>query len=61
MKIGRREHLRQLGLGAAGILGAGLFENDLSLISKANPRVLPRLKARPWPWTNVPPADSESL
>ena len=51
MKIGRREHLRQLGLGAAGILGAGLFENDLGLIRT------PRLKARPWPFVNSPPAD----
>ena len=61
MKIGRREHLRQLGLGTAGILGAGLFQNDLSRILKANPTVLPRLKARPWPWTNVPPADNPGI
>jgi len=55
MKIGRREHLRQLGFGAAGLLGTGLFENDLSRISKANPRVLPRIKARAWPWTSSAP------
>jgi hypothetical protein len=61
MKIGRREHLRQLGLGAAGILGAGLFENDLSRITRANPRVLPRLKARGWPWTNTPPGDNPGI
>ena len=59
MKIGRREHLRQLGLGAAGILGAGLLQNERSLISNANPRVLPKLKARDWPWTNSPP-DNEN-
>ena len=55
MKTGRREHLRQLGLGAAGILGAGLVPSDLSRILKANPSVLPKLKGRTWPWTSSPP------
>ena len=54
MKIGRREHLRQLGLGAAGMLGAGLFADDLSV--SANQRASRRLQARPWPWISVAPS-----
>jgi hypothetical protein len=60
MKIGRREHLRQLGFGAAGILGAGL--SDLSLGRTLNPIALPKLKAREWPWTkSVPPDENPGI
>lgn len=52
MKISRREHLKKLGLGAAGTLGAGLFAND-HIATLAAMRGLP---ARDWPWTSAKPS-----
>jgi hypothetical protein len=60
MKIGRREHLKQLGLGAAGVLTPALFEHHVAATQQPTPKpgvAVNTLQAREWPWTSSKPTD----